>query len=293
MAFFLHVLYKLKKIDPQIVHIQDPTIGQYGVLAKWIWGKPYVVICHGYAFRDLRQHTARTVLRHAHTVIALSEDMKKELQRVSPREVLIIPNGVDIEPFNKISRKGARHELGIGEAEKIIIFVGTLHPRKGVRYLIESLECVRQTEPSARLMLVGDGPERATLELLAKDLGMSECVTFIGPVPNDSIPPYLVVSDVFVLPTLAEGLPIVCLEAMAAALPIVATRVGGIPSMVEDGVNGFLVDPQNAGQIADKVSQVLRDPVLRRRLTENNQRKVQQYTWENVVSELEKVYLHR
>jgi glycosyltransferase involved in cell wall biosynthesis len=102
----------------------------------------------------------------------------------------------------------------------------------------------------------------------------------------------MVASDVFVLPTLAEGLPIVCLEAMAAALPIVATCVGGIPSVVEDGLNGLLVDPQNAAQIAEKVSQILQDSMLRRRLTENNRRKVQQYTWENVVSQLEKVYLH-
>jgi len=139
--------------------------------------------------------------------------------------------------------------------------------------------------------VVGDGSERSELERLANNLGLSQNITFVGRVSEDGVPPYMAAADVFVLPSLSEGFGIVNLEAMAAGLPIVATNIGGIPSLIEDGVNGFLVDPGNAVQIASRVSLLLSDARLRHLMSANNKKKVKQYTVDNVADDLERVYL--
>jgi glycosyltransferase involved in cell wall biosynthesis len=97
-------------------------------------------------------------------------------------------------------------------------------------------------------------------------------------------------SDVFALPSLSEGFPIVSLEAMASGLPIVATKVGGLPEIVEDGQNGFLVEPRNPGQIAERALLLLNNDKLRQRISGNNKEKVKEFSWENVVSRLEGLY---
>jgi len=289
-VFCLEVLYTLRRIDPQIVHAQSVLVGLYGVLAKWILNKPFVVWGQGYDFQSTKRRSA-IVLKHADAVIALSGDMKRELQHLWPRNVFIIPNGIRLQAFEKISRAAARRDLDIGEMVKIVLFVGRLDPIKGLKYLIEAMPAIKEVEPEVRLLLVGDGPERRELERLANKLGLSECVIFVGRVSEDRVPTYMVASDVFVLPSLSEGFGIVNLEAMAAGLPIVATSVGGVPSLVAEGINGFLVDPGNAAQIASRVSLLLGDPRLRHFMSTNNQEKVQRYTWDKVADDLERVYL--
>ena len=153
------------------------------------------------------------------------------------------------------------------------------------------MQRIRHAEANAKLVLVGYGSDEEDLRLSVKELGLSDCVRFVGAVQNDVIPVYMAASDVLVLPSLSEGFPMVSLEAMAASLPIVATSVGGIPSIVEDGINGFLVKPRDAAQIADKVSSILCDPELSHFISTNNKNKAQRYTWESVAHDLEAVYL--
>lgn len=286
------ILYRL---DPQIIHAQAVPTGVSGFLAKIVSKVPYVVWGQGsdvYDSYSFKRIITAAVLRNADAVIALSDHMKKEMQRFSLREISIIPNGIDLEGFDVPSRDQARLKLEINQADKVVLHVSTLGSVKGVTYLIEAMAHLIQTEPKARLILVGDGPERAKLELLVSDLHLSEFVTFAGRIQNNEVPIYMAASNVFVLPSLSEGIPIVILEAMAAGLPIVATNVGGIPSLVEEGKNGFLIDPQNAEQIANKVSLVLADPALSDRMVINNKGKAQQYTWASLVDRLEDVYLN-
>jgi glycosyltransferase involved in cell wall biosynthesis len=290
LFFCLEVLHTLRRIDPQIVHAQEVSAGLYGVLAKLVLNKPCVVWSQGYTFQSTKRRSA-IVLKHADAVIALSDDMKHKLQRLWERNVYVIPNGIRLQAFEKISRADARRDLNIGEAAKIVLFVGRLEPIKGVKHLIEAMPAIKEVEPEARLLLVGDGSERTDLERLVDKLGLSECVIFAGRVSEDDVPTYTVASDVFVLPSISEGFGIVNLEAMAAGLPIVASNIGGIPSLVEAGVNGFLVDPGNAAQIASRVSLLLSDPELRQLMSANNQEKVQCYTVDKVTDDLERIYL--
>jgi len=291
IAFWLSVLYSLSRVKPHIIHFQGDFLGPCGYFAKRLYKRPYVVWSRGYGPKTrARTRATATYLKDADAVIASTNDIRQELQKIWPREISVIPNGIDAERFERVSREDARFQLGIEPAEKIVLFVGRFFPVKGVKYLIAAMPRVRHKEPLARLMLIGSGPEEEELRMLVDELGLSECIHFVGAVQNDSIPAYMVASDVLVLPSLSEGFPMVTVEAMAASLPIVTTDVRGIPSIVEDGINGFLVKPKDAAQIADKVSFILGDPELRRVISTNNKKKAQHYTWDRVVHDLERVY---
>ena len=202
----------------------------------------------------------------------------------------VIPNGINLDKFRNLSRETFRKRLGIKKGEKIITFVGTLRPVKGLKYLIQAMNIISKQDTGIKLMLVGDGEERLALQELVKELDLEDRVTFVGKVLNEEIPGYMIASDVFVLPSLSESFGIVNLEAMACGLPIVASKVGGLPEIVKNGVNGFLVEPKNPEQISDKVLLLLGDDVLRERISKNNKDKVKDYSWESVVERLEKVY---
>jgi glycosyltransferase involved in cell wall biosynthesis len=114
----------------------------------------------------------------------------------------------------------------------------------------------------------------------------------VGKVPHDEIPAYMASADVFVLPSLSEGFGIAALEAMAMGLPIIATKVGGLLEIIKDGENGFLVEPRNPVEIAEKCVLLLTNDDLRASISRNNREKAKDYSWEKVIERLEKVYLH-
>ena len=215
-------------------------------------------------------------------------DMKREMKKIYDRDIAVIPNGIDLNKVKCLSTQDVRNELGIKKDRKIILFVGVLRPIKGLPYLIKAMTIIK--DKNKKLLLVGDGEERDQLEDLVKKLKLEKYVTFIGKVPYDDVFKYMVVSDILVLSSLSEGLPNVILEAMAAGLPIVATRVGGIPDIVKDGENGFLIDPKNPEQIAEKINLFLEDDKLREKISKNNKQKAKEYSWESVIERLEKIY---
>ena len=296
VVFWLKALPLLKRLKPDMVHGQSTTTGIVGFLAKKLLKKPYVVYERGsevYLPWLFKTPISKLVLRRADVVIALTEDMKTEMQKIYSRDVAVIPNGIDLESYEDLPTKEAsRQRLALNNNDKIILFVGTLRPVKGLKYLIQAMNMVRQKDTKARLMLIGYGEERQSLEGLVKELDLGDRVTFVGKVPNEKVPEYMAASDIFVLPSLSEGFPVVILEAMASGLPIVATKVGGLPEIVKDGENGFLVKPRGPEELADKVLALLENEELRRGMIRNNRNKVQQYSWENTVGQLEAIYSH-
>ena len=293
IVFHLKFLFLIKRIKPDILHSQSVAIGWHAFIAKKVLHKPYLVWVRGYSeylswrFRKL---ISKPALKNADAVIALTEDMKREIQKFCDRGALVIPNGIDLERFEGLPRGNIRRQLKITNGQKIIIFVGTLYSIKGVKYLIQAMKLIKNGNRNARLMLVGNGKERQSLEELTKELDLEEDVTFVGKVPNEEVPQYMIASDVFVLPSLSEGFPNVILEAMACGLPIVVTKVRGLPEIIEEGKNGFLVEPRSPEQIAEKVLQLLEDDDLRERISRNNKEKVKQYSWERIMRRLEDVY---
>ena len=161
---------------------------------------------------------------------------------------------------------------------------------KGVSYLIEAMAIVQREIPDAKLILVGDGVERSRLEGLSKKLDLNGCIQFVGQVQQERIPTLLQQADLFALPSLSEGFPVVILEAMATGLPIVATNVGGIPDILEEGVDGYLVNAKRPAEVADRMLVLLRNDKLREEISVNNREKAKLYTWDIVAGKVEKEY---
>ena len=172
-------------------------------------------------------------------------------------KLVVIYNGVDL-PDSPSSREEARAELGLPPNSPIVGTVSRLDPVKGVDILLHALVQLS----GANLAIVGDGPERVTLEALASRLGVADRVYWLG--HRRDVPRLLPAFDLFVQPSLHEGLPNAVLEALAAGLPVVATAVGGTPEVVVDGVTGLLIPPHEPGALAEAMAALLRDPDLRR-----------------------------
>lgn len=145
-----------------------------------------------------------------------------------------------------------------------LVFVGRLTAIKGLRVLLEAFEKARKTRPDLRLSLIGDGDDRGHLEKLAAPFGGS--VRFAGFQSQDAVADALAGADVFVLPSFAEGVPVVLMEAMASARPVISSLVAGIPELVEDGISGFLVPPGDAEALAIRIGQLADDPKLRKKM---------------------------
>jgi glycosyltransferase involved in cell wall biosynthesis len=166
-----------------------------------------------------------------------------------------------------------------------VLYVGRLAPKKGLEYLIEAM-----AEVDAQLTIVGDGPQRSRLERLAAETDAE--VIFEGEVDHDEVDDYYQTAAVFVLPSIeGEGMPNVILEAMAWGLPVVATDSGGVPTLIDDGSNGFLVSMRDPGTLADRINTLLADPQLRDKMGVNARTSVTlNHSWETICSELESYY---
>ena len=293
IIFWLRCFFTIRKINPDIVYVEIIQMGIPCFLAKKIFNIPYVVQCQGsdvYLPWRLKKVTTKIVFNNAAAVIALTENMKAEIKKNYKNNLFIIPNGINLEEFKVFPRQLARKELGIKEEENVVIFIGSLKAVKGVKYLIEAVSIAREKGVWLKLLLVGGGEEKEELRNLSEKFAVKDCVSFIGSVQNKEVSKYMGASDIFVLPSLSEGFGIVNLEAMACGLPVIATNVGGIPDIIKDGENGFLVDPKDSAQIAEKILLLFENAKLRAKMSANNKEEVKKYSLDIVTDKLIDVY---
>lgn len=287
VTFWVKICLTIRKVKPEIIHSQSLLIGVPAWAAKKFLKIPYVIWGQGsdiYLPIRFTRMTSKPILQNADAVLALTEDMKQKMREIYERKIYVVPNGVDLERF-KISL-GDKKE---GDP-KMIIFVGRLHPVKGVQYLIEAMAIIHRKMPNVKLVLVGDGVERSRLEELAKRLDLNGCIQFAGQVPQERIPQVMHQADIFSLLSLSEGFPVVLLEAMAAGLPIVATNVGGIPDIVEEEVNGYLVNVRSPEEISEKILFLLQNNEIWEEISATNREKAELFTWYKVADTVEKIY---
>jgi len=227
-------------------------------------------------------------------VIAVCEGARQaEIERtgVLPDKVVTVYNGVDL-PFvvpdpQAVARM--RRAFGVPTQGLLVGTVGRLHPQKGFASLLAAVARVRERLPAIRLLLVGDGALRRDLVARAEALGLAEVVTFAG--SRGDVPEILAALDLFVLPSLWEGLPNAVLEAMAAGLPVVATAAGGTPELVVDGETGLLVPPGDVTALAEAIERLLRDAGLRRKMGEAGRKRVEgHFTIEQTVAQTVALY---
>jgi glycosyltransferase involved in cell wall biosynthesis len=212
------------------------------------------------------------LMRTADRIIAVSDEIARSLRRwfgVSRERIEVVYNGVDTGRFrpDPERRTAARRALGLGEDEAMVLFLSHVTRQKGLHVLLHALGRVREAWPRVRVVVVGAGEYLAEGQALAGRLGVTPHVVFVGEVSHERAPEYLAACDVFVLPTLRqEGMPFALLEAMACEKPVLASRIGGVPSVVRDGVNGLLARAGDPEALARGLVRLLGDRELGRRL---------------------------
>src|SRR5690242_7972863 len=262
------------------VHTHTSKAGFVGRLAAWLARVPVILhTTHGFAFHERSSRAKRVfystlerVAAHwCDRVVSVSEFHRRwalELGICGADKIIAIPNGIALEdPHSRITASELRRGWGAQEDDLVILSTGRLAPEKGLEDLLKAASLLRQMGQRFRVVLAGDGPLRAELERLAKDLGVSEQVTFLG--YRDDIPDLLVACDLVALPSLREGLSIALLEAMAAGKPVVATSIGSNVTVASEAEVALLVPPCNPSSLAEAILRCGRDPALRIRLGHN------------------------
>lgn len=209
-------------------------------------------------------------IRRFDHIVAVSDKIKDEMinKGVPPGRISVIDNGIDLERFEgQRNAETVKKDLGINEGDVVIGTIGNLNREKGHVYLLEAAKEVVQKYDSVKFLLIGDGELRQMLEKKVKNVGLDKHVIFTG-IRND-IPELLSLLDIFVLASIREGLPMALLEAMASKTPVVASKVGGIPGLIEDRVSGILVEPKDIKGIAHGIMYLIKNPAKANILKKN------------------------
>lgn len=204
-----------------------------------------------------------------------------------------IPPGIDLARYgcpSPVDRAQLRQQIGAGPESLVIVSVGRMVPGKGHRFLVEAMAQLAPQLPSARLVLVGDGPLRAKLEQNAAAAGLGEQIVFTGTQPPTEVARWLAASDVFGLFSDYENYSNAVLEAMASNLPVLAPRLGGFPLQVRDGVNGMLITPGAHAQFVDSAVRLSSDALLRGRLAAGARSFAETFSWRSTAARAAALY---
>jgi glycosyltransferase involved in cell wall biosynthesis len=285
------------------VHWVVPN-GPIGVRAASSHRLPVVVSLHGSDVAVAERsrtigRVARWALNRTSAVTAPSGDLLSRAERLGASGILErVPYGADAAAFD-VPRGAAdalRSRLGFGDRDVVVAGVGRLIPVKGFEYLVDAYASAVASVPELRLVLVGDGDGRHTLETRVRELGVADTVVLTGAVSPREIPGFMAAADVVAVPSIrhggyVDGLPNVALEAMAGGRPVVGSRVGGIPELVRDGENGLLVPEKDARALADALVTLARDPGLRERLGASGRAEIrEERSWDAVGARFVEIY---
>ena len=295
LRYTRHARRKLQTMD--ILHVHHPFLsGRLAIRYARPFGIPVVFTNH--TRYDLYAHTYLPVLpeeisttfieayltsfcREVDLVIAPSAGLRDVLRNVlsvdAPLEV--IPNGVDIAPFRSPGTPLPRSSLGFDGSHVVLIYVGRLGAEKNLTFLVRAFAGIHPAYPQARLLLVGDGPERENLEDQVRRSGLEGNVVFTGMVEYSGLPGYLAAGDAFVTASVTEVHPLSVIEALASGLPVMGIRSPGMEDTIEDGVNGFL-SPEDMAGFTAKLARIVAEPETRRRMAEQARASAEPYAIE-------------
>ncbi len=287
----------IELISPTILHVHSHLFltSYQAYKAASRLGIPYVVTVHGFrvrrgAFVDLAQTAylktlGRRILRGAKFVICLTRsdaERVSKLASLSPEKIRVVPVPVDLTMF----ASGGRPLPGL------VVWYGRFVKEKGLEVLIRAAKILSNEKGlDFRLLLVGRGPRRRFIENLVREEALEGLITVRDAVPHERIPSILSRAEVFVLPSLSEGMPRALLEAMAAGKAVVASSLPGVREVVINGKNGLLVPPGDPLRLAEALSILLRDSNLRKRIGESARLAVEKnFSWDRVLRDLDAIY---
>jgi glycosyltransferase involved in cell wall biosynthesis len=268
VAALIRLVHYLRRSQTDVLHAHGYKANLYGFVAANITGCRVVSTCHNWTNRSslLRRYAAldKRMLPHFDRVFAVSESVAHLVRETGLRShrVQLILNGVDTTGLQVLPSPAD------APWPPVIACLSRLSPEKGVDVLIRALPRILQRFPEARCNVAGEGPERDRLTKLAEELGVVDCLNLLGSCAD----PWELLAGctVFVQPSRLDGLPMAILEAMAAARPVVASAIGGIPTLLRDGKLGVLVQPENTEALAEGVLCLLNDSAMRTRMAEQS-----------------------
>ncbi len=296
-AEFLAGLRVARRQHADIIHAH--WVLPNGLLAAWVAAVlriPLAVSLHGSdVFVALRNplfgRVAGWVFRRAAVVTACSEELAQAALRLGadPGKVHLVAWGADPGRFHPAVPPTDRRRFGLTADDTVLVCLGRIVPKKGFDVLLRALPAILRAAPATHVLIGGDGPQREELGRLAAELGVAEHVHFAGQIPWDQVAAFLAAGDIFLLPSVRDaagnldGLPTVLLEAMALGKPVVASRIAGVPLVIEDGVNGLLCPAGDADALAAAVAGLLADPPRREALGRAGRRSVEErFNWREV-----------
>jgi len=290
----------LRQIKPDLLHAGAVNSGAIiGALSGFHpmllmpWGSDILLFpeTKGILYRLM----ARYIIRRSDMITcdaALAKNKILNLTSYSPDRIVIFPWGIDLHQFHPSATRRAARRAQLGaENCKLIIMNRALLPVYGIEYFLSALPRIFDKEPSARALLIGDGPLKFSLQALVKQLRLEDRVSFLGTLPNDQMPSYLNAADLYVSTSLSDGTSTSLLEAMACGLPVIVSDAPANLEWVTDGDNGFVVQRRNVEKIAARILEVLRNEPLARRMGELNLKIASQRAdWDKNYATLEGIY---
>lgn len=232
-------------------------------------------------------------LKKANLVHGVSQHTAHRATQLGAKKTIVIPNGVDTNRFYPADDKIAlRRKYGFKKDEKIIISTSRLTPKNGLDDLIKATVQIKKNVPNLKTLILGGGEQEKELKDLVKKLGAEKYVILSGYLQNELLPEYLRLADVFCRPSLDEGFGISFIEAMASGLPVIGTNVGGIPDIIKDGENGFLLKPNDVFFLSAHLKTLLENEKLQAEFKEKGIQTVQEnFDWDIVLPQMKDLYL--
>ena len=275
----------VRAFDPDIVHVHSISTN-----LLWYWGMENLFVSPWGSdvrgnYSAIKTSYLRFVFRQAQVITATSHFLAATTRRhYTEKEIHVVPFGVDCEVFRPTERINMTTAVTLG-------FVKHLRVKYGPEYLIRAMEMIVKQYPQTQLLVAGSGELHSQLEELTGKLGLTGHISFLGTVEHRQVPEILKNVDIFVMPSIQEEFGVAAVEAQAMEIPVVATRVGGVPEVVLDGETGILVEPGNSGQLAQAILTLIENPALRRQMGERGRRHVlANYRWEDNAALMERLY---
>ena len=303
-----HLADLIRRQRPHILHTHTAKAGAIGRLAAMLAGdaRPPIVVhtFHGHVLRgyfDPVRSTffrllERSLARRTTALVAVSPEVRDDLVGlgVAPREKFtVIRLGIELDERVGSGRNGlgpeTRRVLGVAETRFVVGWIGRMTGVKRTDDVLLAVRGLRERGVDAVLCMVGDGPDRDSVEQRAHDLDIVRHCLFVG--YQDEVAPYYAAFDALILPSANEGTPVSAIEALAGGRPVVATRVGGVPDVVRDGVDGFLVEPGDVDAMADRLAELAGDSELRARMgAAGRERVLERYSVERLLDDTDRLY---
>jgi glycosyltransferase involved in cell wall biosynthesis len=272
-AFLALLLRTVREFKPDIIHAHIWIAGFYAVLCARALRVPAVVTFHSnYQIESLRERCMlKAILLGCKRLVFVCNQQRMHFAAIGVSEkIAVVRNGITMPDTGVTSvlhpSSGKCRELGLAEAAPVIVCVANLRPVKGHMVLLPAFQRLLQMNTTARLVLIGDGPLRSELEAYCCRTGLKGSVCFLG--ARDDVLDWLCAADLFVCSSSSEALSISIMEAMAMGVPVVATRVGGNPELIDDGIDGLLVPYGEPDQLADAMNRLLSDRAFARQLAQ-------------------------